>query len=284
MKTIAFIDGSNYSASVCDHAAWLAEQLEIPIEVFHVLGRRTRDSQPADLSGNLKLGARTELLDKLSKADEEWGKLAHARGRMILDEACERIRQKTSQEVVPRLRHDDFVDTVVSFEDDARLVIIGKRGEAHGFAREHLGSNLERALRSTKKPLLVVNRDYKEIKSSVLAYDGSNSTERAVEFIVNNPILRATTFHLVSVGNPNDAGIRAKLDAAVKKLTDAGLTVTSDIRLGNAELMILDTATAKNADMLIMGAYGHSRVRNFIIGSTTTALVRACKIPCLMFR
>lgn len=284
MKTIAFIDGSNYSASVCDHAAWLAEQLEIPIEVFHVLGRQTRDSQPADLSGNLKLGARTELLDKLSKADEEWGKLAHARGRMILDEACDRIRQKTSQEVLPRLRHDDFVDTVVSFEDDARLVILGKRGEAHGSTREHLGSNLERALRSTKKPVLVVNRDFKDIKSSVLAYDGSGSSDRAVDFIINNPILRETTFHLVSVGDANDTGIRAKLDAAVQKLTDAGLTVTSDIRSGNAELMILDTATEKKADMLIMGAYGHSRVRNFIIGSTTTALVRACKMPCLMFR
>ena len=284
MKTIAFIDGSNYSASVCDHAAWLAEQLEIPIEVFHVLGRRSRDSQPADLSGSLKLGARTELLDKLSKADEEWGKLAHARGRMILDEACERIRQKTSQDVVPRLRHDDFVDTVVSFEDDARLVIIGKRGEAHGSAREHLGSNLERALRSTKKPVLVVNRDYKDIKSSVLAYDGSGSSDRAVDFIVNNPILRGTACHLVSVGDPNDTGMRAKQDAAAQKLTNAGLTATSEIRSGNAELMILDTVTAKNADMLIMGAYGHSRVRNFIIGSTTTALVRACKMPCLMFR
>lgn len=284
MKTIAFIDGSNYSASVCDHAAWLAEQLEIPIEVFHILGRRTRDSQPADLSGSLKLGARTELLDKLSKADEEWGKLAQARGRLILDDACERIRQKTSQDVVPRLRHDDFVDTLVSFEDEARLVIIGKRGEAHGSAREELGSNLERALRSTKKPVLVVNRDFKDIKSSVLAYDGSDSTDRAVDFIINNPILREATFHLVSVGEANDTDIRTKLDKAVQKLTDAGLTVTSDVRSGNAELMILDAAMEKNADMLIMGAYGHSRVRNFIIGSTTTALVRACKMPCLMFR
>jgi nucleotide-binding universal stress UspA family protein len=284
LKTIAFIDGSNYSASVCDHAAWLAEQLEIPIEVFHILGRRSRDSLPADLSGSLKLGARTELLDKLSKADEEWGKLAHARGRLILDEACERIRQKTSQEVLPRLRHDDFVDTVVSFEDDARLVILGKRGEASGFAREHLGSNLERALRSTKKPVLVVNREFKPVKSCVLAYDGSGSTVRAVDFIVNNPILRDASIHLVSVGQSDNPNLKSKLDQATQKLSDIGINVTNEIRSGNAELMILDTAKEQSADMLIMGAYGHNRVRNFIIGSTTTALVRACFLPCLMFR
>jgi nucleotide-binding universal stress UspA family protein len=224
------------------------------------------------------------LLDKLSKADEEWGKLAHARGRLILDEACERIRQKTSQEVLPRLRHDDFVDTVVSFEDDARLVILGKRGEASGFAREHLGSNLERALRSTKKPVLVVNREFKPVKSCVLAYDGSGSTVRAVDFIVNNPILRDASIHLVSVGQSDNPNLKSKLDQATQKLSDIGINVTNEIRSGNAELMILDTAKEQSADMLIMGAYGHNRVRNFIIGSTTTALVRACFLPCLMFR
>jgi nucleotide-binding universal stress UspA family protein len=33
-----------------------------------------------------------------------------------------------------------------------------------------------------------------------------------------------------------------------------------------------------------MGAYGHSRIRNFIIGSTTTEMVRSVKIPVMLFR
>ena len=37
-------------------------------------------------------------------------------------------------------------------------------------------------------------------------------------------------------------------------------------------------------DLLVMGAYGHSRVRSLIIGSTTTEMIRACKIPVLLFR
>jgi hypothetical protein len=31
-----------------------------------------------------------------------------------------------------------------------------------------------------------------------------------------------------------------------------------------------------------MGAYGHSRIRSFVIGSTTTEMVRSCKVPVLM--
>ncbi|MDF1750857.1 MAG: universal stress protein, partial [Alphaproteobacteria bacterium] len=37
-------------------------------------------------------------------------------------------------------------------------------------------------------------------------------------------------------------------------------------------------------DLLVMGAYGHSRIRNLIIGSTTSAMLRLCKIPVMMFR
>lgn len=33
-----------------------------------------------------------------------------------------------------------------------------------------------------------------------------------------------------------------------------------------------------------MGAYGHSRIREFILGSTTTTMVRTCLVPVLMFR
>jgi nucleotide-binding universal stress UspA family protein len=37
-------------------------------------------------------------------------------------------------------------------------------------------------------------------------------------------------------------------------------------------------------DLLVMGAYGHSRIRSLIVGSTTAAMARRCRIPVLMFR
>ena len=37
-------------------------------------------------------------------------------------------------------------------------------------------------------------------------------------------------------------------------------------------------------DLLIMGAYGHSAIRHLLIGSTTTELMRRCKISVLLFR
>jgi len=39
-----------------------------------------------------------------------------------------------------------------------------------------------------------------------------------------------------------------------------------------------------NIDFLIMGAYGHSRIRNLVIGSTTAQILRGSHIPVLLFR
>ena len=39
-KIVALVDGSIYSASVCDHAAWIASRTGAPVELIHVLGRR----------------------------------------------------------------------------------------------------------------------------------------------------------------------------------------------------------------------------------------------------
>ena len=52
-RIVAFIDGSVYAQSVCDHAAWAATRLAGPVEVVHVLGRRDMASAPVDLSGSL---------------------------------------------------------------------------------------------------------------------------------------------------------------------------------------------------------------------------------------
>src|SRR3546814_7654147 len=90
-KVIACIDGSVYSHSVCDHAAWAAVRMGVPLELLHVLGRREISTLPTDFSGSLGAGAQEMLLTELAALDEQKAKLAEARGRLILDEAKTRI-------------------------------------------------------------------------------------------------------------------------------------------------------------------------------------------------
>ena len=284
MRIIAFVDGSSYAASVCDHAAWAAAGApEARVELIHMLGRRDRSSQPVDLSGSLTLGARSTLMEDLARADAERAKLAQARGRLILENARDRLQAAGVGNVETRQRNDDILHAVRDYEAGADLLVLGKRGEASGFALEHLGSNLERILRSAAKPVLVANRAFRPIRRCLLAYDGGESVARAVHFLADPARFPDLAFHLLNVG-PDTSATRAKMEDAARPLHAAGRDVEIEITDGEPDTVIERTVETGGIDLLAIGAHGHSRIRNLFIGSTTTALIRGCKVPVILVR
>ncbi|MBO6770646.1 MULTISPECIES: universal stress protein [unclassified Thalassospira] len=280
---IALIDGSGYSQSVCDLTRWVAERTDASIDLMHVLGRRSVGSEPADLSGNLKLGARTALLKELADLDEQKNKLELKRGRLLLEEAKTGLEDAGLANVGTKLRHGDLIESIAEFENDADLIVVGKRGEAADFAKMHLGSNLERVVRAAKKPVLVASRAFKPINKFLIAFDGGESVMKAVRHIASGKLFTGLPCTLLSVGKPTDT-MQEKLDEAAAILRKAGYSVDAGFASGEPEDVIKDKIETDKIDLLVMGAYGHSRIRNLIIGSTTTEMVRSCQVPVMMFR
>ncbi len=282
-KIVALIDGSGYAQSVCDHAGWIAMRGESTLLLLHVLGRRDGASDNADLSGSIGLGARTALLEELAELDGQKARLANKRGRAILDDAKARVEEHGVTSVSTTLRNGQLVETMHEFETDADLIIIGKRGEASNFDMDHLGSNLERVVRSTKKPVLVASRAFKPINKMLIAFDGGKSSMKAIERIASGSVFKGIDCLLLHVGSETSQ-YRKQLGGAVATLQNAGYTAEYRVVAGQADSVIADTVESEQFDLLVMGAYGHSRIRNLIIGSTTTQMVGACKVPVMLFR
>ncbi|MPL84734.1 hypothetical protein SDC9_30699 [bioreactor metagenome] len=281
-KIVALVDGSLYSASVCDHAAWIAARTGAPVELIHVLGRReTSDGQ--DRSGTIALGARTALLEQLAELDARRTKLIAARGRAILEDARALLDKAGIADVTTRLRQGDLVETVADIEADVRLIVIGKRGEGADFARGHLGSNLERIVRGSQVPVFVAARAFRPIARVLVGIDGGASSMKAVELIARSPLFRGLTVQLVTVGTAA-AEARAALERARSLLSAAGIVAESAILPGQPETVLGHLVDAAPFDLLVMGAYGHSRIRSLIIGSTTAAMLRSCKVPVVLVR
>jgi nucleotide-binding universal stress UspA family protein len=282
-RVIALVDGSVYTQSVCDHAAWVARRTDAAVDLLHVLGRRETTSAPANLSGNITLGARTALLEELSALDEQRAKLAQKRGRAILEDAKAIIEARGIAEVASKLRIGDVVETVTEFEAAADMVVVGKRGEAADFARLHLGSNLERVVRACRRPVFVASRAFKPIERFLVAYDGGTSSMKAVDYIARSALFAGLKCRLLTVG-PETEESRKRLDDAQAVLKAGGYVVDTAVLPGQPEVVISQVVESEGIDLLVMGAYGHSRIRNLIIGSTTTEMVRSCRIPVVLFR
>jgi nucleotide-binding universal stress UspA family protein len=281
-KILALLDGSAYSRSVCHHAAWIAKKLNSSVDAMHVLGRR-EGAASTDLSGALRLGARSALLEELSSLDEQRAKLAQSKGHAILEDAKTILEQDGVLVVNLRLRKGDLLDAVREIENDIRAVIIGKRGEGSDFATGHLGSNFERIVRTSKVPVFVASREFKPITKVLVAYDGSASAKAAVERMSTSPVFTDLDICVLCVGQDN-ARSMATAEEAVARLRAANITATPRSATGEPDEVLGKLVSQDGFDLLVMGAYGHSRIRHLIIGSTTTAMIQTVKVPVLLYR
>ena len=282
-KIIALVDGYVYSRSVCGHAAWVASRTGAGVELIHVLARPGAAQAPSNLSGNIALGARTTLLGELSERDAQAAKISQAFGRVVLDEAQTQLRAAGIADVTTRLRIGDIVEEVAAYEADADMVVIGKRGEAADFVKLGLGANLERIVRSSRKPVFVAARAFTPVKRFLIAFDGGVSSRKAVDHVAASPLFAGLSCSLLMAGADTPA-TRAPLAEAQATLEAAGYDVYAAIVEGPADLLIASAVEAEDIGLLVMGAYGHSRIRNLIIGSTTAEMIRLCKIPVMLFR
>ena len=281
-KVLACIDPSIYATSVVDHAAWAAERLEAAIEVLHVIQRKDAVAARHDLSGAVGLGAKSALLDELTRIDEAEGKLAQEKGRALLASAKARLEERGRSEVTLVHRHGGIVETIVEREADADLVVIGKRGASADFAKGHLGSKVERVVRQSGKPVLVASRAFRQPQTAVIAFDGGASARKAVAYAATSPLLSDLRLQVVMAGR-EDRESADRLNWARELLElRPGTSVT--VEEGRPEDVIGAQITATSAELLLMGAYGHSPLRAMLIGSTTTHMIRSCTIPVLLFR
>ena len=276
-------DGSGYAPGVYQHAAWAARKLSAKVEVLHILDHHRERAPAVDFSGAIGFDASALLTEELVNLEEAQGRVQRLKGKAILEDARKQLEAAGVGEITCTQRHGTLVETLDELEPGCDLVVIGKRGEHADFARGHLGGNLERVIRAAVRPVLVCEREFKPVERFLIAYDGGPSVTKAVDFVLSSPLLKGATCHMLRAGHVDDQA-KWYLEEAAGKLRSAGHDVNSHAVPGEPDVVIVEAIRREDIQLLVMGAYGHSPIRAFILGSTTTTMVRTCAVPVLMFR
>jgi nucleotide-binding universal stress UspA family protein len=281
-SVMACIDGSDSSTAVCDYACWASSRMSAPLTFLHVLDRE-RYPVPGDFSGNIGLGSREHLLTELAELDAQRGKLALEQGHSMLDAAKARAIDDGVCNPTVRQRHGNLAESVNELKEEIRLLVIGKQGDESSSIGRQIGSHLENVIRSLSRPTLVTPLSYKQPESLMVAFDASPTASKALEMIAGSPLFRHMPVHLVMVGaDTNDAW--EQLKRAKETLTRSGFDVTIAIKAGDVEETLHAYQAEHAIDLIVMGAYGHSRIREFLVGSTTTNMLRTTATPILLLR
>lgn len=160
----------------------------------------------------------------------------------------------------------------------ADLIVVG-RGYADGAAGCPRPLDPASVVLATGRPILVVppGIDYLEGRRVLVAWKDAREARRAVLDAL--PILRlASRVDVVAVTRGNRASGAADVAAYLS---------THGIRATSAELQteggrdadaLLDLASEGSTDLIVMGAYGHGRVRETVLGGVTRDVLRHCPI------
>lgn len=279
MKTILFCtDGSPAAAGAGRYALWLAGKFHAKIVTLHVTDIRLLEGPLlADLAGALGAQPYPALLARVREMQND-------RARTLLDDMAQRCRE---QGVACEGRHvtGTLIHSILECERDADLVVIGRQGEHAAWQPDLLGSCVERLVRASTKPCLVVPEVFREFRHLLLAHDGSGESLKALQQGLNLAVALDASVTVVT------ACERAEEDAGSLVLQRAhdlararNLDVHAQLVHENAETAILELAGERSADLIVMGAYGHTRIREWVLGSTTTHVLQKTRLPVWLAR
>ncbi|WP_404318995.1 universal stress protein [Malaciobacter canalis] len=272
------IDGKNYSYSACDYAVKISNNMNLPLKFLNIVVHNHYSSK-IDLSGSIVLGERDDILQELAKEEEEQSKSAIKSGKEILNELKQRASQTCNNEVIISQIHGEVIDNILELEDEIEALVIGiKSKEEH-----EIGDNVKEIIRNIHKPVLLVNSDYVEPKKLLVAYNGSSESKKLLQQTSSNPLFKDVKRDIVNL-NTNKIESATLLQEAKEIYSKKGYEVETKTLDGTSEDLLINYFNENNCDILAMGAFGHSRVKEFIFGSFTSKVLSKMKKPLLLFR
>ena len=280
---LACIDGSALSEAVCDYASWISQRVGAPLKLMHTIDHHHEKAASADLSGNIGLDSRDHLLEDITNQEQQAGKVLLQKGKSLLEKAKQRVVEDGIADPITCLRHGGLIDSLVELEDSIRILVIGARGKIHEDQPDQLGAKLASMIRSLHRPILVACNPFKAPESIMIAYDASEAADKAVDMVANSPLYRGLTCHLVYVSKNGKVDIPLK-STAERLRAASGIEVISVSLQGDAKHELCEYQVNQDIDLMIMGAFSHSRIHDWVLGSFTVKMLTNTKRPLLLLR
>ena len=277
-KVLVCLDGSNLSKAVCDYGIDIAKKLNLPLVLLNVI-EHSHISKKVNLSGNIGLGSKDDLLEELANEEMNESKQLIAKGKAVLKEMEEYVKSQNLTNYTTLQKHGTLYETLDELSSDLRIAIIGLKGESSS----NIGSHIEELIRTLNIPILLVNKEFTPIQSILMAYDGSEYANKAIKIAKQNPIFPNTKRYIANVNK--DTNISNKLLNEAKQLfVNANIDVETASLSGDSVEALLQYQKENNLNIIAMGAYSHNRFRSAIFGSFTTKMLLNSKVPLLLFR
>ncbi|MDA8123707.1 MAG: universal stress protein [Deltaproteobacteria bacterium] len=271
-------DGSDFGKTAIAYGIALAGKLGAGLLGLHVVDVRLLQGPVfTDLSGSIGVPPYQEFFPAIessleTKADE-----------ILLGfrEQCEKAGIHPETKKVTGVIDETIIEEAKGCCD---WILLAQRGEHfHIGDGALLGSTAQSVVRNSGKPVLVTPGTFREIESMAVAYDGSGPAHNALKLAAE--LSKAASWPLSVITVTNDQCLASEImQKAEDYLAPLKIDSTTLVLNGKEDKELLRYIQEGAVELLVMGAFGHNRLRELLGGSTTSAIIRKSTIPVLLTR
>lgn len=278
-RVIACIDSSPCINALAEVAAWIAQKTNRELVLLQVLDYYPASYHLGEISGVIGFESNAMLLKELAELEQKQSELALDYSNNLLQHISTMIQQKYG--IVPSHIQEkgDFLEQGFNVLREDDFVVIGRVGERSAEKNKSIGSNVENFIRGAKCTVLTVGENFKAPTRFIFAYEYSETCQKMLERVEKSDLLRQLQCHLVYVGDHPEI-----LNEPAKRLKEAGLDVVVEYRYGDVAENILDYQNQHQIQLIVLGAFSHSKIHQFFLGSVTTTIFRNANVPLLVVK
>jgi nucleotide-binding universal stress UspA family protein len=280
-KILIPTDGSANSFTALEYGIYIARKLDASLTGLYVLDvNLIQGPMLTDISGSVGMPPYDGFFDAIETSLNE-------KADGILRDFQERCKKSGIKAEVKKTI-GKISQIIIEEAQGADLILMAKKGE-HFHLKEGglLGSVAEAVIRNSGKPVLVTPENFVEIESMGLAYDGSDSASKALKLSLE--LSDQAVWPVTAVIITSDAGKAETLSTQIEDMNQKeSVAPTSDCEIiilsGKEQDEIIKFIREGAVELMVMGAYGHNRLRELLLGSTTSHVIRKSPIPVLLTR
>jgi nucleotide-binding universal stress UspA family protein len=281
-QIVAGIDGSLNSLTAFQYALDLARRVKAAVKVVFVIDSRKTDLPIIYTASHFDYG-----FERVYIPPEPGLKGFYDRVRQDIRafaENCLSLCAKDAESgevpLIPVLREGLPSGILTEEARSGDLLVIGQKGENAHIERAIVGSTTEDVVRSTPRPVLVCPPAFRSPVRVLFPYDGSPVAEGALQFCVNafgsiwDEMVVLTVTEELEESFPYDTelGYLGTHGIPYRLLMEAGKPVDTIPRVARRE----------SCDMILIGAHGRHKIRDYLLGSTASHLIRRSELQVLV--
>lgn len=267
-------DGSSHSNSSLAYAIFLSKKFKAVLIGQYVVDTVAFEGPFLhDLSGALGFEPYLNFSSKMRDVLEQ-------KGKEILEnfkEACK----------MAGIESDTILDSgivsnrICEESKIADIIVMGRRGINVSFEHGLLGSTTEGVIRKAPKPVMIVSDKYEEIRKPLLVYNGSFSSSRVMRTAAEFAKVLALPLTVLIVSRGKNEGLLNEAEEYFKPYELEVKYVTLENKVPADIVTYIDS---EFHDLVFLGASGHGKLVERVLGGTTEFVLRNLEKPIILER